>query len=184
MSELSEARDTVRVSTGRGRRWSWMKARCVLVGMALGLLLAGWAGGSADRYGEPEGVVGTLRGAYRTLAKGGRYVAASVRDCCSQDGCLVRNIGLGQQIETRLCQDKRVDAAAITVEVKDDGTAVLSGIVPDASHKETAVVLTRDTRGVARVVDQLAVSPTPRIIDTSVSDPVPTGVATQERTLR
>jgi len=180
MNTNSEGRD--KASTGRGRSWPLPRTRCVFAGMVLGLLVAGWAGGAGDRYGEPEGVVGAFRGAFRTVAKGVRYTVASVRDCCSQDGCSVRNLGLGQQIETRLCQDKRVDAEAIIVSVQEDGTAVLSGLVPDATHKEKAVALTRDTRGVERVVDQLAVAPRPRIIDTPAAEPVPTGVASQVRT--
>ena len=168
----------------RGRKWPLPRTRCVLAGFGIGLLAAGWAGGLSDRYGEPEGAVGTFKGACRTVAKSVRYTIAHVHDCCSNDGTLVHSLGLGQQIETRLCQDKKVDAQQITVHVDEEGTATLRGLVPDSTHKEKAVTLTRDTRGVLRVVDHLAVPPAARVIDTPVGDSVPTGVASQVRTMR
>ncbi len=175
---------TVASGAQRGQKWPLPKTRCVLAGFGLGLLAAGWAGGLSDRYGEPEGPVGTFRGACRTIAKGVRYTIAHVHDCCSNDGTSVRSLGLGQQIETRLCQDKKVDAEQITVHVDEEGIATLKGLVPDSTHKEKAVALTRDTRGVVRVVDNLAVPPPTRVIDTPVGDAVPTGVASQTPTLR
>lgn len=170
--------------TTKRRGWRFTRTRYTLGGMLGGVLLAGWATGGADRYGEPDGVFGTLSGAYRTTVKGLRYGTAFVQDCCSETQCSVRNLGLGQQIETRLCQDKKLDAQGITVQVEEDGTAVLKGLVPDAAHKEKAVILTRDTRGVAKVVDHLAVPPPPRVINTSASEPMPTELATHPRTIK
>src|SRR4051812_8506060 len=164
-------------STGRPKKWPFARSRCYLAGLVTGLLLAGWAAGGTERYGEASGFVGSVRGAYRTLLKGFRYTAASVHDS-SQGSSSVRNLGLGQQIETRLCQDKRLDATGIIVEVEEDGTAVLRGLVTSSAHKDTAVTLVRDTRGVERVVDHLAVPPTARIIDTPAGGSVPTGDAT------
>ena len=164
--------------------WPFPRTRCLLGGFGLGLLAASWAGGLSDRYGEPEGVVGTFRGACRTAGKGFRYTVAHVRDCFAEEATSVRSLGLGQQVETRLCQDKKLDAQDITVHIDEDGTATLRGLVPDASHKEKAVALTRDTRGVVRVVDHLAVPPPPRVIETPVGDSVPTGIASQTRTVR
>jgi hypothetical protein len=146
--------------------------------------MAGWAAGGTDRYGEPKGFIGSVSGAYRTVVRGIRYTTAWVRDCGSQTPSSVRNLGLGQQIETRLCQDKKVDAQGIIVHVEEDGTAVLRGLVSDAGHKEKAVALTRDTRGVERIVDELAVSPRRRVIETIATEPVPTEFASHPRTLR
>ena len=162
----------------------FIRTRYTLIGLVTGLILAGWATSGPDRYGEADGIFGTMRGTYRTVLKGFRYTAASVRDCSAKTPFSVRNLGLGQQIETRLCQDKRLDAQGIIVQVEEDGTAVLRGLVPDASHKEKAMTLTRDTRGVERVVDHLAVSPTPRVINTPAGGSVPTDVATQPLTVR
>ena len=171
-------------STRRPKKWPLARSRCYLAGLVTGLLLAGWAAGGTERYGEASGFVGSVRGAYRTLLKGFRYTAASVHDSSSQGSSSVRNLGLGQQIETRLCQDKRLDATGIIVEVEEDGTAVLRGLVTSSAHKDTAVTLVRDTRGVERVVDHLAVPPTARIIDTPAGGSVPTGDAKHPSTLK
>jgi hypothetical protein len=172
--------------TGANGRKSWPLARIryFLAGLMAGVMVAGWAAGGTERYGEAAGFVGSVRGAYRTILKGFRYTAASVKDSSSQGSSSVRNLGLGQQIETRLCQDKRLDATGIVVEVEEDGTAVLRGLVTDAAHKDTAVNLVRDTRGVERVIDHLAVPPTARIIDTPAGSSVPTGDATHSNAQR
>lgn len=161
-----------------------MRVRYGLMGLVPGLILGIWIGGGPNRYGEAEGVGGGLRGAYRTMARGCRYVAATARDCCAQDSSSVRSLGLSQQIETRLWQDKRLDADGIIVEVQDGGTAVLRGIVPDDDHKDQAVALARETRGVERVVDELAVPAPARTIETDPSAAVPTGVASGSRVVR
>jgi|GEM_PF-3576412 len=75
-----------------------------------------------------------------------------------------KNFGLQQQVGARIHNDKVLDAGRIEIEVEDESTAILDGIVPDRAAKERAVELTRDTRGVQRVVDRLAVPPPPRII--------------------
>lgn len=177
-----DGQNSGQASTGHHKKWPFVRIRCFLMGLLAGLLMAGWAAGGTERYGEAAGFVGSVRGAYRTLLKGFRYTAASVKDSSSEGSSSVRNLGLGQQIETRLCQDKRLDATGIIVEVEEDGTAVLRGLVSSAAHKDTAVTLVRDTRGVERVVDHLAVPPTARIIDTPAGGSVPTGDAAHPST--
>ncbi len=172
-----DGRDAGQANPDRPRKWPFARTRCSFAGLIVGLLLAGWAAGGTERYGEAPGFFGSVRGAYRTLLKGFRYTAASVRDSSSQGSSSVRNLGLGQQIETRLCQDKRLDATGIVVEVEEDGTAVLRGLVSSPAQKDTAVGLVRDTRGVERVIDHLAVPPTARIIDTPAGGSAPTGDA-------
>ena len=185
MSTMNHGAEESTTTAGRkGGKWPFPRIRFLFCGIGLGLLAASWAGGLSDRYGEPEGLVGTFHGACRTAGKGFRYTVAHVRDCFAEEGTSVRSLGLGQQVETRLCQDKKLDAQGITVHIDEDGTATLRGLVPDASHKEKAVALTRDTRGVVRVVDHLAVPPPARVIETPVGDAMPTGVASQTRTVR
>lgn len=174
--------DRQRVETGEGKRWPFARTRCSLGGLAAGLLLAGWAAGGTERYGEAPGPVGQVRGTYRTFLKQCRFVAATAHDAFSKGSSSVRNLGLGQQIETRLCQDKRLDATGIIVDVEEDGTAVLRGLVTDSAHKDVAVTLVRDTRGVERVIDHLAVPPTARVINTPAGGSVPTGDATHSNT--
>jgi hypothetical protein len=153
------------------------RTRWVVVRLAISVGVGMWLGGGADRYGEQEGIVGSVRGACRTIAKSGQYAAATLLDVVFQQRSSVRKLGLAQQVETRLWQDKRLVADQIVVEIEEEGTAVLRGLVPDLLHKEMAVSLAQDTRGVARVVDQLAVSPASRVIETKPAAAVPTGVA-------
>ena len=160
------------------------RARWSLATLALGLVAGAWCAGGPDRFGEPEGILGGVRGASRTMAKGVRYLMATLRDVATQDRTSVRDLGLAQQVETRLWQDKRLVADGIVVEVEGGGTVVLKGLVLDLDHKEKAVALVRDTRGVERIVDQLAVAPASRTIVTTPSAAVPTGVASGVKTLR
>jgi hypothetical protein len=153
------------------------KARWGLGGLFLGLLAGAWIGGGTDRYGESEGVIGGVRGGWRTMTRGFHFTAATVKDCMTKDGCSVRNLGLARQVENRLWQEKHLVADGIVVEVSEPGTAVLSGQVPDSAHKDRAVTLARDTRGVEKVVDQLAVAPAARTIEATPGAAVPTGVA-------
>jgi hypothetical protein len=161
-----------------------LRTRWASSGLILGMILGAWVGGGTDRYGEDDGVLGGLRGTFGTMVRGYRYSAAMIRDCVSLDHSAVRNLGLGRQIENRIWQDKRLAAEAIVVKVEDGGKVVLTGQVPDAMHKEKAVALARDTRGVETVVDQLAVASASRTIDAVSSPPVPTGVASGARVVR
>jgi hypothetical protein len=160
------------------------KVRWPLWSLVVGLVVGTWIGGGPSRYGEEEGIVGGVRGAGRTLSKAFQYTAATIRDCLTYDRSAVRKLGLAQQIETRLWQDKRLVADSVVVEVEDGGTAVLKGIVPDEVHKDRAVALARDTRGVEKVIDELAVRPSARTINTAPAAPVPTGVASNGRDVR
>jgi hypothetical protein len=178
---MSEKTDTSLLAGTEGvmnaSRRRLARARWALATLALGIVVGVWLGGGPDRYGEADGVLGGFRGSLRSLAKGGRYAVATLLDLVFQQRASVRNLGLAQQLETRLWQDKRLAAEGIVVEVEEEGTAILKGIVPDRDHKELAVALAQETRGVARVIDQLAMSPTSRIIEATPSPAVPTGVA-------
>ena len=175
---MSEAPESDRlIMLKPGVKSALRRSRWPIWGLAMGLVVGTWLGGGADRYGEEEGVVGGFRGAGRTMVRGYRYAAAVLRDCVTFDQSAVRRLGLAQQIETRLWQDKRLVADTLVVEVEEGGTAVLRGIVPDEEHKERAVSLARDTRGVEKVVDELAIRPSTRTLNATPSTPVPTGVA-------
>ena len=82
----------------------------------------------------------------------------------------VRNTGLAQQVDTRLRQDKHIDADKITITAEEGSTVILDGTVPDHATKDRAADLAKDTRGVLRVVDRLAIPPSPRII---AAEPAP-----------
>lgn len=127
---------------------------------------------SGPKAGESE-PDGAIDGTVRSIARGVRETSATVGEGFESARESATNLGMVQQIETRLSQDKAVVADGIEVAVEEEGTATLSGLVPSQACKEKAVSLTRDTRGVVRVIDRLAVTPPDRIILAPAAEAVP-----------
>ena len=73
----------------------------------------------------------------------------------------VHNMGVESRVYGRIHWDKALNDASIELTATDDGVITLNGTVADAKAKTRAVDLTRETVGVSKVVDQLAVRPTP-----------------------
>lgn len=155
MSRRSKRGAGVESQGGEGSRvggaWWWVAAAL------LGLGVAGWIILGQARQRQVEGTV-------RTITQGVQDASANIQDKFAEAQTSARNLGLQQQIEARLHGEKTFDANQIEVHVEEENTAILKGLVPDATAKEKAVALTRDTRGVNKVVDQLAVVPPARVI--------------------
>ena len=183
MSDTNRQAEMAGLNAGAPRGFL-SRTRWAIGGMILGMFLGVWIGGGTDRYGEDNSLLGGLRGARGTFARSYRYLVATIKECVSNDLSSVHRLGLSRQVENRLWQDKRVTAEAIVIEVEEGGKVVLTGQVPDDSHKETAVMLARDTRGVESVVDQLAVATPSRTLDAPSAPAVPTGVASGVRIMR
>ena len=156
----------IRVSTGnrvghgfRGMRWA-------IVGGLLGMVGVIWGIATQDTGG----------GMVHDLTQG-------IRDRVADARASVRNQGLASQIEGRIRQDKNLIADKIEVVVEDGSTAILKGEVPDQDDKDKAVTLARDTRGVLKVIDQLALPPTPRVIEAAPAADAP-DVATRARSFQ
>ncbi len=145
------------------------RMRWGVVGTMLGLSMAVGAGLFQDDDGST--------GMFATLMRGIRGKVSDARTS-------VRNRSLVHQVETRLRQEKNLEAEQIEITVEDETTVVLRGQVVDADDKERAVALARDTRGVMKVIDHLAVPPTARVIDASRVGMDDSQVANQPRTLR
>lgn len=167
---------------GRGRMMT--RVRWTIAGGMLGLGLAAWSGAGRDRRGSSEADGGTIDGAVRTFTQGVQDASDTVRDKLTSARASARNLGIEQQIANRLRQDKTLEADRIEVHVEDESTAVLKGLVPDEDSKEKAVQLTRDTRGVLKVIDHLAVPPPPRVITSPREDDEAPAVATRSRAIR
>ena len=150
-----------------GTRW-WVATA------VLGLGAAAWAGLDRERQRQAEGTV-------RTITQGVQDASAAVQNKYVEARTSARNLGLQQQVGSRLRGDKSLDAGKIEVHVEDESTAVLKGLVLDAAAKEKAVELTRDTRGVLKVVDHLAVTPPPRVITAPTADDAAPAVAVLPR---
>jgi hypothetical protein len=174
------ADQVVDVIPGRGRMMT--RLRWTIAGSLLGVGGAAWIGSGHGRQGDG----GTLSGTVQTLVSGFQDASETIQDKYHSARTSARNLGLEQQIESRLRQDKTLDAARIELHVEDEGTAVLKGLVIDEDSKEKAVQLVRDTKGVVKVIDHLAVPPAPRVIvsPTSADKDDTAAVATRPRSVR
>ena len=130
-----------------------------------------------------EGRRGQIGDAVKTVRDGAQDASASVQGKITEVRTTARNAGLEQRIEARLHSDTSLGAEQIEVSVVEEGTATLKGMVPHSAAKEKAVALTRDTRGVVKVVDRMAVPPPARVYDASETDAEP-AVAERPRTVR
>jgi hypothetical protein len=152
------------------------RVRWAIAGAVFGIGVATWVGIGRERRGSGE-AGGTLDGAVQTIPRGVQDTSAAVGEQLAQARTSARNLGIEQQIAARLHGDKALDAEKIIVQVEDQGTAVLKGLVSDTAAKDKVVALTRDTRGVLKVVDQLAVVPSPRVIVAPPADAAAPAVA-------
>lgn len=130
--------------------------------LTVGGSAAAWFGmGHAPGKSDP----GSEPGMLNSITAQVQDTSATVSDTYARTRTSIVNLGLAQQISTRLRQDKAVDCERLEIAVEEESRVVLTGQVPDQATKEKVVNLTRDTRGVRQVVDQLAVPPRTRIIE-------------------
>jgi len=166
------------------------RTRWAIAGIMMGVIGSSVVGASRGRPGSAEVAVGTvdepvgtIDGAVRKVSQGVQDASANVRDRFSRARASIRNKDLEAQVKARLLQDRSLDAQDIDVQVENEGTVILKGMVPSTDDKDSAVDLTRDVRGVARVEDHLAVPPAGRVF-AAPPDDEPSDVATQPRRIR
>jgi hyperosmotically inducible periplasmic protein len=110
---------------------------------------------TAQKVGEKiDGAVQDIKGGLRKAGDATREQFAKVRTG-------VHNMGVESRVYGRIHWDKALNDASIELTATDDGVITLNGTVADAKAKTRAVDLTRETVGVSKVIDQLAVRPTP-----------------------
>jgi len=83
-------------------------------------------------------------------------------------GCSQTDVGLTAEIKTRLVADSTVNASHIDVTTHDK-VVTLTGNINSQDEKDRALQIARSTKGVANVVDMIAV----RTSDTTASAPDP-----------
>ena len=173
-STSGDQADGLAVTTSQSTR-TMTRIRWVIVGGLLGFALTAWTGIGRHRDDSLQGGGGSLDGAIRSATQGIQSTTAAVGATWSRARDSVQDLALQNRIVTRLGDDKTLDSGRVEVLIEDESTVVLSGLVPDTTSKAKVVMLTRDTRGVHRVVDQLAVIPDARVIPAAATQvPVPT----------
>jgi osmotically-inducible protein OsmY len=120
-----------------------------------------------------EGTVGAIDGTVQRLSQGIQDATANVRGGLSDVGNKANHMSLRSKVTDRLGKEGSIDDDRIEVEIKDEGTVVLSGQVPDAADKEMAVRIASATDGVIRVEDRLSVPANLRVFTSKPEDNAP-----------
>jgi hyperosmotically inducible protein len=124
---------------------------------AFGLAWAGsgWAQnpGAGQKVGEKvDEVIKDIKGG---LKKAGNVT----KEQFARAKTAVNNMGVESRVYGRIHWDKALNEASIDLTTTEDGVITLNGTVADAKARTRAVDLARETVGVTRVVDQLAIRP-------------------------
>lgn len=130
------------------------------VGFTSALCVTGVAGLPAVTSAQQ----GAAQRAGEALDNAGRNIRRGVERAFARTRASVLEQELITRVYSRIHWDKKLVNSALELEVRDDGVVFLRGTVPDAEAKKRAVVLARDTVGVTQVVDELAVSPPPKVV--------------------
>jgi osmotically-inducible protein OsmY len=123
-----------------------------------------------QEQGPGEKAGGRLDQAGRSIRKGLEEAGDAIRGQFSRARDAVHNMGVASRVYGRLHWDKLLTSSTLDLDVKN-GVATLRGSVPSAKAKERALELTRETVGVTRVIDQLAIEPPPQNVPATSSDP-------------
>lgn len=128
-----------------------------LAGLMLGVLLVfAWTGAAQDN--PPKSTVGEkVDNAVKNLKKGAQEAGDAVRQQYEKARAGIHNMSVAARVYGRLHWDKALHGSKVDVDVHKDGVATLTGTVADLTARAKAVELTRDTVGVASVVDRLSV---------------------------
>ncbi len=127
---------------------------------ALALAAATWAGaGRAQDPNAGQKVGAKVDGAVQDIKSGLRKAGDATREQFARTRTSVHNMGVESRVYGRIHWDKALVDASIDLSGGDEGVITLNGTVADAKAKARAVELARDTVGVTKVVDQLAVRP-------------------------
>ena len=125
-------------------------------------LAVAWA--CAGRAQDPDAgkkVGGRVDDAIQDVKGGLRKAGAATRDQFARAKTSAHNMGVESRIYGRLHWDKALNDASIDLSGGEAGVFTLTGTVADARAKVKAVELTMETVGVTKVIDQLAIRPTP-----------------------
>jgi hyperosmotically inducible protein len=149
-------------------KWSHMMTAALTLSLVVSLGLG--AGRAQQDQGPGEKAGGKLDQAGRSIRKGLEQAGDTIREQFSRTRDSVHNMGVASRVYGRLHWDKLLTSSTLDLDV-NNGVATLRGSVPTAKARERAVELARETVGVTRVIDQLAVQPPPQNVPATSSDP-------------
>jgi hyperosmotically inducible periplasmic protein len=132
--------------------------------LCIGISRAQQDQGPGEKAGEK------LDQAGRSIRRGLEQAGDTIREQFAKTRESINNMGVASRVYGRLHWDKLLTSSTLDLDVKD-GIATLRGSVPSAKAKARALDLTRETVGVTRVIDQLAVQPPPQNVPATSSDP-------------
>lgn len=138
---------------------------CLPRGAALAALLIACSvtGGVAQEPDEPKGpgarLGQQLDEVLREVRREFQGLSEEVQQKFARARSEVQALSVAGRVYGRLHWDKMLTDASIAVEIRDGGTAVLSGSVADATARAKAEALARDTVGVSSVINQLEIKP-------------------------
>jgi hyperosmotically inducible periplasmic protein len=137
----------------RNRNARWIFPAVAIVGLTWGYAGLAQDPPTGQKVGEKiDEVVQDIKGGLRKAGN-------AVKEEFSKAKTAVNNMGVESRVYGRIHWDKALNDASIELASTDDGVITLKGSVADAKAKTKAVELAKETVGVTKVVDQLAVRP-------------------------
>jgi BON domain len=151
-AKFRRARTVVRFKWEETMSWNTRSLCGSILGMAL---IANPCGAQ-----ESQSTAGDkINRAVESFEKGAKQAGEAIRGEYHKARASIHSFNVSARVYSRLHWDKDLAGADVEVQVLQDGTATLTGTVGDVKAKAKAVLLTRDTVGVGRVIDQLVVKP-------------------------
>ena len=129
----------------------------VVVLVAIGAFFVGYRWGTPDREPASDRPVGTSGAVNTSRAREtGAEIGEKVAIGANKAERTLEDAQLTAKIKAKMALDDSVSALAIDID-SDAGIVTLSGTVRSTAEHQRAVQLARETEGVKRVVDRLAV---------------------------
>jgi hyperosmotically inducible protein len=108
---------------------------------------------------------GPLQRVGQALDQAGKNIRADIENAVNRGQVAAQEQSLIVRVSERINWDKQLVNSAIQMTMSADGTIQLRGSVPNTAAKARAVDLAANTIGVTRVVDELAVVSTSKVIE-------------------
>jgi hyperosmotically inducible periplasmic protein len=115
--------------------------------------------GRAQDPGTGQKVGEKVDSAVQDIKSGLKKVGDAAKEQFGKAKASVNNMTVESRVYGRLHWDKALNDATLELSTTDDGVITLDGTVADAKAKVRAVELTKETVGVTKVIDRLALRP-------------------------